>query len=634
MKTTADADELLRRYWGHECLRPAQRKAIEAVLAARDTLAILPTGGGKSVCYQIPALLLDGVTLVVSPLIALMEDQVKALSRKGIPAACINSSLPASEIALRLDQAANGALKLLYLTPERIATESFARMARYLPVSLLAVDEAHCISQWGHDFRPTYREIVRARDFFPAPTIALTATATRQTAADICRSLRFSEDFQVVRESFRRENISYQVVENESVATELLELLREDPQGCAIVYCGTRAEVLATARMLEENGISAGEYHAGLSAAIRSRALRKWIEGEKRIMVATNAFGMGIDKADVRLVVHRYIPPSPEDYFQQAGRAGRDGRPSRAVILYDRKAIATLRRRSTSGIAPEEVLKVYRLLCAYCGLGEGEAPEGKYAFSPEDFFPRCPLPEAEVREALDTLVRTGILVFPDGENLVPRVRILASPEECRQLDRGVAARALEALTRSCEGIFSYPCPIDPQQVASLAEASVQDFLEALERLSEWKMIEYFPAKRFRPLYFCSSRCDRAVGKLLERTIRLSAARRKERVEKMEDYLRTRECRARWIELYFGEDRPDDCRVCDNCLKSLRGSTPLEQALCGKSLSAKALAEATGMSLEQTIEVLRERMDAGVVEFDGRGKFSLTKNARPPRGGIR
>lgn len=222
MKTTADADELLRRYWGHECLRPAQRKAIEAVLAARDTLAILPTGGGKSVCYQIPALLLDGVTLVVSPLIALMEDQVKALSRKGIPAACINSSLPASEIALRLDQAANGALKLLYLTPERIATESFARMARYLPVSLLAVDEAHCISQWGHDFRPTYREIVRARDFFPAPTIALTATATRQTAADICRSLRFSEDFQVVRESFRRENISYQVVENESVATELL----------------------------------------------------------------------------------------------------------------------------------------------------------------------------------------------------------------------------------------------------------------------------------------------------------------------------------------------------------------------------------------------------------------------------
>ena len=277
---------------------------------------------------------------------------------------------------------------------------------------------------------------------------------------------------------------------------------------------------------------------------------------------------------------------------------------------------------------------MYRLLCAYCGLGEGEAPDGKYTFSPEDFFARCPLPEAEVRGALDMLVRTGVLVFPEGENLVPRVRILASPDECRQLDQGVAARTLEALARSCEGIFSYPCPIDPQQVASLAEASVQDFLEALERLSEWNMIEYFPAKRFRPLYFCSSRCDRAVGELLERTIRLSAARRKERVEKMEDYLRTRGCRARWIEHYFGEDRPDDCRVCDNCLKSLHGSTPLEQALSGKSLSAKALAEATGMSLEQTIEALREQMDAGVVEFDGRGKFFLTKNARPPRGGIR
>lgn len=315
---------------------------------------------------------------------------------------------------------------------------------------------------------------------------------------------------------------------------------------------------------------------------------------------------------------------------------GRDATagPARAVILYDRKAIATLRRRSSAGLAPEEVLKVYRLLCAYCGLGEGEAPEGKYTFSPEDFFARCPLPEAEVRGALDTLVRTGVLVFPEGENLIPRVRILASPDECRQLDQGVAARTLEALARSCEGIFSYPCPIDPQQVASLAEASVQDFLEALERLSEWNMIEYFPAKRFRPLYFCSSRCDRAVGELLERTIRLSAARRKERVEKMEDYLRTRGCRARWIEHYFGEDRPDDCRVCDNCLKSLHGSTPLEQALSRKSLSAKALAEATGMSLEQTIEALREQMDAGVVEFDGRGKFFLTKNARPPRGGIR
>lgn len=620
--SSGDADRLLRRYWGHDTLRAVQRRAVEAVLAGRDTLALLPTGGGKSVCYQIPALLLPGLTVVVSPLIALMEDQVKALRRRGIAADYLDGSLSAAQQALRWEAAGEGKIKLLYITPERIATEGFARAAQDLRVSLIAVDEAHCISDWGHDFRPAYRQIVRLREAFPAaPVIALTATATRRTAADICRSLSFRPDFEVVRESLRRKNIAYQVCENDVRADTLLTLLRPIRQGSAIVYCGTRADVLATARMLEDNGLSAAQYHAGMNSALRSRAAGEWMRGEKKIMVATSAFGMGIDKPDVRLIVHRYLPASPEDYFQQAGRVARDGQPGRAVILYDAKSVETLRRHARATPDPQVVLQVYRRLCVLFSLAEGEAAERPYRFSFSEFCAHCPLPSSQVRQALDLLVRCGVLAFFDGGSPVPRVRILASAAECHAWPQGASARVLEALARSADGVFGYACEIDVQKLAELAELRVEELLAVLTDLASRGVVEYIPQGERSVLSFCMPRNDRIVGELLEKNILGSRQRRQERAEGMERYLYTEQCRARWIEAYFGEDRRDDCGCCDRC-RSRQNADPVERILENGPLSAARIAQRAGLTLPQTISRLRELMDAGQVSFDGREKFSL------------
>ena len=617
-----DAELLLRRYWGHRALRPAQRKVIDAVLGGRDTLAILPTGGGKSVCYQIPALSLPGLTIVVSPLIALMEDQVAALREKGIPAGCLSSSLSALRQAECLDAAAAGRLKLLYITPERIVTESFSRVARYLNVSLIAVDEAHCISDWGHDFRPAYRHIVRLRSFFPVPVVALTATATPRTAGDICRSLSFGEDFEVVRESLRRENISYQVRENELGADKLLDVLGEVRTGSAIVYCGTRVDVLATARMLEQNGFRVAQYHAGLDAAMRSRAQRQWMQDEKNIMVATSAFGMGIDKPDVRLIVHRYLPSSPEDYFQQAGRVARDGLPGRAVILYDRKSLAALHRHSLSVADPRTAAVVYRRLCSVYGVAEGEMPDGAFRFSFPEFCAVCDFSEQQVRASLDGLVRAGVISFYQYDASIPQVRIRASVAECHAWPEPHAARVLETLARSCDGVFGYACAFDAEKLAALAELRVEDFLAVLSDLANRKVVEYNPGGKYSDLYFCVPRFDAQVARQLEQLSRFAVQRRGERAEKMEQYLLSQGCRARWIEAYFGENRNEDCGCCDNCCRVDPGGG-LERILARQgALSARDLARAMGKSLTETIAELRNAMDAGRVVFDGRGRFSL------------
>lgn len=620
--TTETANELLRRYWGHEKLRKTQQEAINSILSGRDVMAVMPTGGGKSVCYQIPALMSDGITLVVSPLIALMEDQVKALREKGIPARYINSTLPYDLTTRYMAEAVEGRIKLLYITPERILTESFINAARDIRVSLMAVDEAHCISQWGHDFRPSYRNISRLRDLFDAPVMALTATATKDVCRDICSSLGFRQGYAVVRESFRRPNLSYSVVRSESRHRELINMLA-DCNGSAIVYCGTRTDILSVARMLGKNGITTAQYHAGLASAIRTKALKEWMCGEKHVMVATNAFGMGIDKPDVRLVVHWHIPLCPEDYFQQAGRAGRDGKPSRAVILYDEKSLGTMKYFSRARIPVNEAVTTYKRMCTHYGLAPGEMPSGTVDFQFDVFCKEQHLEPEAARRGISYLVRTGAVNFYGTETMKSRVRVSCTPEQCYGLPEGDASRALEALIRSSDGIFGYLYPIDTEKLAALAGLTLAGFDKALGMLASWEMIEYLPSRKYQSMYFCFPRDDGRVEKSLEKMDNISLSRNSSRVLMMEQYLGLTGCRARWIEEYFGgQDDGSDCGVCDNCLRNKSKCKSISSALAENPKTAAQLSAECGCGMEEVIRELRALIEQGLAEFDGRGKFRL------------
>ena len=489
MKTTADADELLRRYWGHESLRPAQRKAIEAVLAARDTLAILPTGGGKSVCYQIPALLLDGVTLVVSPLIALMEDQVKALSRKGIPAACINSSLPASEIALRLDQAANGALSSCIsrpnASPPRVLRgwHATCRCRSWRWTRRTASPNGGTTSA-----RLTARSSGRgiSSPFLRSPSRLPLPEKRRPISAEACVLPRISRWCASRSAGKTFPTRWWKTNRSPPSCWNCCGKTRKGAPSCIAV----RVPRCWPRRGCWKKTASGRRIPRGLVRLIRSRALRKWIEGEKRVMVATNAFGMGIDKADVRLVVHRYIPPSPEDYFQQAGRAGRDSRPCRAVILYDRKAIATPRRRSSAGLAPEEVLEGVPAALRVLRIGAAKArPRMEIdTFSPEDFFARCPLPEAEVRGGFGYVGAHGGSCLSGRRNPRPpgaHSRLAGSLNAGSNWTRGRRPARWKPWPAVARGFSCYPCPIDPQQACFPGRGGVYRIF--------WKRSRGFPS---------------------------------------------------------------------------------------------------------------------------------------------
>ena len=493
-------EEVLLHYWGYPSFRPVQLPIIESVLAGKDTLGLLPTGGGKSITFQVPGLLLPGLTLVVTPLIALMRDQVMGLRQKGIKATAVHAGMTREQIITTLDNCIYGRYKFLYVSPERLGSELFLSRLHALRVNLLVVDECHCISQWGYDFRPAYLSIADIREALPdVPVLALTATATRPVIDDIQRILRFPEP-NVLRKSFFRPNLSYSIRRTADKETMLLHILSR-VDGSAVVYCRNRDKARDLARFLGENGFSADFYHAGLNHVTREIRQKSWMEGETRIIVCTNAFGMGIDKPDVRLVLHMEMPSSPEEYFQEAGRAGRDGERAYAVLLAGEDDIFNLKRRVSNEFPPREyIATVYNRICNYLQIGEGEGFERSFDFDIDAFCRNFRMFPTQVLAAIRILDVAGIWEYRE-EKTRSRLTIQVQRDELyRMRSEQASDSVLTALMRTYDGLFADYVSIVESELAEKTGLSVDQVYQQLLLLNKAGIVNYIPKESATNLF--------------------------------------------------------------------------------------------------------------------------------------
>lgn len=564
-----DFRRILKTYWGYDDFRGIQLDIIRSIAAGNDTLGLMPTGGGKSVTFQVPALALNGLCLVITPLIALMNDQVEHLRNRGIRAAAVYSGIAQKDISRHLDNAIYGGYDFLYVSPERLGTEQFQIKLRQMHICFIAVDEAHCISQWGYDFRPAYLEIARIREIVPdAPILALTATATPRVVEDICGQLRFGKSAQVFRMSFERPNIAYIVRKTEDKTRELLHILRSVP-GSAIVYTRSRQGTRDTAKMLEAEGIDALYYHAGLTNIDKSVRQQAWQEGETRVMVATNAFGMGIDKPDVRLVVHLDTPDSIEAYFQEAGRAGRDGQRAYAVLLYNRRDRMKMRRRIPDTFPTKEyILDVYDHLAYFLELAVGDGYMRTYDFNLENFcraYKYFPVP---VTSALNILTRAGYIDFREEDNRKGRLMFLTTRENLYTLDYldDHSDKVIRAILRNYGGIFADYVNIEEQRLALDTELTEEEVYETLKRLTKQRILHYIPRKKVPQLTYIRSREDSRYVVLPKSVYEDRLSDYEERINAVLDYAEEEEfCRSRFLLDYFGEKKAANCHHCDVCI---------------------------------------------------------------------
>lgn len=558
---------LLKQYWGYDSFRGIQLQIIKSICAGRDTLGLMPTGGGKSITFQVPALAQEGVCIVITPLIALMKDQVQHLKARGIRAAAIYSGMTHNEIVQTLEDAVYGGIKLLYVSPERLASDIFQVKLKHMKVSFITVDEAHCISQWGYDFRPSYLQIAQIRDFVPdAPLLALTATATPEVVTDIQHQLKFKAE-NVFRMSFVRKNLAYVVRETEDKAAQLVHILRSMP-GSAIVYVRSRRHSSDIAKMLNEQGVSATFYHAGLEPVVKDMRQDKWQHDKVRVMVATTAFGMGIDKPDVRLVIHTDCPSSPEAYFQEAGRAGRDGKKAYAVLLYNRNDEQKLRKRITDTFPDKQLIRdVYDHLAYFFEVGAGSGNMARFEFNIDKFsvaFKHFPV---QVNSALHILQQAGYIDYETDPDTKARVKFILTREELYRLDRstGKERAVIDALLRNYGGLFTDYEYIDEGYVAQEAGLTHDETYQALKQLNNSRIISFIPRKNIPIITYTQ---DRVEGKDLVISKEVYEKRRErfeQRIDAMLRYMRNdKVCRSRQLVHYFGEEESTDCGICDVC----------------------------------------------------------------------
>ena len=558
----------MKEYWGYDHFRGIQQEIIDSITAGKDTLGLMPTGGGKSITFQVPAIAQQGVCLVITPLIALMKDQVDHLKDKGVLAAAIYNSMSRKEILTTLDNAILGGVKILYVSPERLSSELFMKKLQYMPISFVTVDEAHCISQWGYDFRPSYLEIAKIRESKPeVPVLALTATATPEVIKDIQQQLAFREE-NVFRMSFARDNLSYVVRQANDKEEELLHILRS-VEGCSIVYVRNRKKTKEIADYLSMHGIKALAYHAGLDSTVRDERQQLWHDDEVRVMVATNAFGMGIDKPDVRTVIHLSCPDSLEAFFQEAGRGGRDGKRAYAVLLYNEGDRTKLNRRITDNF-PEKtyVKKVYEHLAYYYQIGMGEGANSSHEFNIDEFCHNFKHFPTHVEAALKILERAGYLSYDEERDNKARLCFTLSRSELSRLESLTAneTNVITTLLRNYGGLFSDYCYIDESFVAKQAQLTPQQVYMILKNLNNKHILHFIPHKKTPYITYLQRRED------TDRMIipkEVYEDRKREFIQRLQEMLRyatnDNECRSQQLLRYFGETDSKPCGHCDVCI---------------------------------------------------------------------
>ncbi len=621
---------ILRKYWKHNHFRPLQREIIHAVLAGQDTLALLPTGGGKSVCFQVPAMMREGTCIVITPLIALMKDQVESLGRKGIRAVAVHSGMTRDAVDITLDNCVHGAVKFLYISPERIQTELFLARVQRMKISLLAVDEAHCISQWGYDFRPPYLKIADLRVLLPeVPVIALTASATPLVKDDIINRLQFRQPHQVFQQTFARDNLSFVVRKTENKSKKLLEVLQK-VQGPAIIYVRSRRATQEVASWLNQLNIPANYYHAGMTHEQRGKSQDEWLRNSKRVMVATNAFGMGIDKADVRTVVHLDVPENIESYYQEAGRAGRDGHRAYAVILYHDADIAGLEAKVRQSQPEVSYLKqVYQALANYYQLAAGSAEGESFDFDIHHFSDRFSLQMTEVYSALKKLEEEGLISFNESYYSPSQLHLTLEPDALYafQVANAQFDPFIKMLLRLYGGqLYSGYVKISEDYLAKAMKTDVAEITAMLKHLHAMHAVVYQPRKDSPQVTFVLARQDASHLPLNLPRLKARKELAEAKMKAMVNYTTSdNRCRMNLIQDYFGEETWQTCGKCDVCIAKKKKENEAEatllrqeisRLLTGQVMTSEELEKAINpKDVELLVEVIREMVDEGALAYD-------------------